>query len=307
MLALVASQAWLGVALGQQASKASANAKAEASARQLTSGVADSRSPCWSPDGRMIVFQRDWQIWVMNADGSNQRQLTRGPHKSGFPTWSPDGKLIAFQSTRRCGKDVDKGGNWDLWLMDRDGELSRMLTGDRGNEEGAHWSPDGRSICFHYGRVATGREIYVVDLNGNMLGQPTTGKADDTFARWRPDGKRIALSSARPGQVGKQAHIVDMDAQGEHRVTLTSGAHVDARPIWSQDGRLIAFHSNRSGNFDIWVVDVGTHALTQVTDSAADETEPWWSPDGGQIVYSAKGDKGSHIWVLTLGGPKAKP
>ncbi len=275
--------------------------------KQLTSGVVDDRSPCWSPDGKLIAFQRDWQVWVMNADGSGQRQLTKGPHKSGFPTWSPDGKLIAFHSNRRSGLDVSKGGNWDLWLMDKDGELAKLIAGDKGNEEFPYWSPDGQKLSFHYRRMGPGHEVYVIDLDGKELAHPTIGERDDVFPMWSPDGKSFALASAEPGMLGKASAIVVMDIETGKRTALTDGRFSAMRPCWSPDGHTIAFQSNRAGNEDIWSVNVATKKLTQLTRSPADEREPWWSPDGKRIAYSAAGDKGSHICILTLGELAEKP
>lgn len=291
---------------GAQTKKPSTTKSGALARKQLTSGVVDDRSPSWSPDGRTIAFQRDWQIWVMDADGTNQRQLTKGPHKSGFPTWSPDGRLIAFHSNRRSGRDVAKGGNWDVWLMDKDGELAKLLVGDKGNEEFPYWSPDGQRLSFQYRRMGPGHEVYIVDMEGMIVGRPTIGERDDVFPMWCPDGKRLVLASAEPGKLNTQANIFTTDLEGKNRVQLTNGEHVDLRPCWSPDESKVAFQSNRSGNLDIWVVDVRTRELQQLTDSPADEQEPWWAPSGREVVYSSNAGKGAHIWVLTLGESSGK-
>lgn len=159
LLAFVALQAWLGVTFGQQAKEAPANARVPACARQLTSGVAESRSPCWSPDGQMIVFQRGCQIWVVNADGSNQRQLTRGPRKSGFPTWSPDGKRIALSSapSGQAGKQAH------IVAMDAQGKHRVTLTSGPQADARPAWSGDGRRIAFQSNRSGN-FDIWVVAL-----------------------------------------------------------------------------------------------------------------------------------------------
>jgi TolB protein len=66
--------------------------------------------PAWSPDGKQIAFtsNRDgnYEIYLMNADGSGQRNFTRHKSQDNFAAWSPDGKRIAFISNRAGGHDV---------------------------------------------------------------------------------------------------------------------------------------------------------------------------------------------------------
>jgi TolB protein len=86
---------------------------------RLTDHPGAEMHPDWSPDGTQIVFEakrdeRNWDIWVMNADGSAPRNLTANePSDDGNPAWSPDGERIAFSSNR--------GGDFDIYVMNADG------------------------------------------------------------------------------------------------------------------------------------------------------------------------------------------
>ncbi len=91
--------------------------------RSLTRNRSSAGS-AWSPDGRKIVFVSDrdgnGEIYVMNADGSEQRRLTRDPGNDSSPAWSPDGQMIAFE------RDLPSGG--ELHVMNADGSRDRSLT-----------------------------------------------------------------------------------------------------------------------------------------------------------------------------------
>jgi Tol biopolymer transport system component len=83
---------------------------------------------------------------------------------------------------------------------------------------------------------------------------------------------------------------------------LTFDAGLQSEPTWSPDGRFIAYSSDKSGNFDIWVQPVGGGDAVQVTKSAAHEWQPDWSPDGNQMVFRSERDGGGLFVVPVLGG-----
>jgi len=84
----------------------------------------------WSPDGEQIAFAsyRDgnWEIYIMNADGSDQRNVTDNPTSDGLPAWSPDGEQIAFTSERE--------GNFEIYLMNADGSGEIRLTNNQADD-----------------------------------------------------------------------------------------------------------------------------------------------------------------------------
>lgn len=131
--------------------------------RILTSSPeADDSAADWSPDGRKVVFRRDFKrgepdatvdVLVINRDGTGERNLTRASCGdclgSDEPAWSPDGRKIAFM--RAFGPFSDEGfpAIVGLFVMDADGSNVRQLTPFSGTEDHfPAWSPDSRRIAF---------------------------------------------------------------------------------------------------------------------------------------------------------------
>jgi dipeptidyl aminopeptidase/acylaminoacyl peptidase len=89
-------------------------------------------APAPSPDGQKIAFmsqqEGNWDIYIVNADGSNLRRLTEDPAEDGLPTWSPDGRVLAFASYR--------GESWGIWAMTPSGGGQRLLFEMEGSPDG---------------------------------------------------------------------------------------------------------------------------------------------------------------------------
>ncbi len=177
--------------------------------------------PTWSPDGTMIAYTSNAEdifqdIWVMNADGTDQTRLTVNEAFDAFPEWSPDGAKIAFTSDR---DEVD-----DIWVMDANGSDPMRLTSGQGVDERPDWSPDGNRIVFS----RFGRNIWVMNADGTNLTKLTDARRHKTAPTFSPNGNKIAFNmKARDGRIG----VWVMRADGSRQKRLTFGIF-DFFPDW---------------------------------------------------------------------------
>jgi Tol biopolymer transport system component len=180
--------------------------------------------PTWSPDGMKIAYTSNAEdvfqdIWVMDADGTDQTRLTVNEAFDAFPEWSPDGSKIAFTSDR---DEVD-----DIWVMDADGSDPLRLTSGQGIDERPDWSPDGTRIVF-----SRGGNIWTMNADGTELRRLTDTRRRETAPAFSPNGHRITFNLiAGDGRIG----VWVMRADGTNRRQLTFGK-LDFFPDWQPVG-----------------------------------------------------------------------
>lgn len=194
----------------------------------------------WSKDGKRIVFETNrngltsgnFDLYVMNADGSQQRQLTNSPESDRYPTFSPDGQRVCF---RRDAKDL--AGNSELFVVNVDGTGETNLTNHPAYDADPAWSPNGERIAFASTREGRWR-LFTMRADGTDVRLLSTGPpGGSAFPAWSPEGSQVAFS----GTANDRAEIYVIDADGKNERQLTTlGAH-STLPAWSGDGNHIAF------------------------------------------------------------------
>jgi len=276
---------------------------------QLTDNDGGNYDPVWSPDGRRIAFfsfsnqDGDLEIFVMDADGGNQTQLTFNDNEDQEPVWSPDGRRIAFISNYWCpGSENRDDWDWDISVVDADGENLSQLTNNTANDDDPSWSPDGRRIAFLSDRNGGLDNIFVMDADGRNVTQLTDypHSIDEELA-WSPDGSRIAFISSRDMFLSE---IFVMDADGSNQTQLTNNGAAVRQLAWSPDGSHIAFQLPFNDDFEIFLIDSDGQNQRRLTDMGGflGGSKPVWSPDGNSIVFASCCDGDNELYVIDVDG-----
>jgi Tol biopolymer transport system component len=242
--------------------------------------------------GRIVFTSNrsgNFDIWVMNADGTGLQQLTTTRGGDRIPAWSPDGSQIAFMKA---------SFNPDLYVMNANGTNARRLTDAVDEDCCPDWSPDGSKIVFHSRRSGQQFDIYVMNADGSNQRVLAPSPAYDGTATWSPDGRQIVFRTTRFN--GNDIAVMNADGSNVHRIT--TGGRLNRVPQWSPVDDRILFVSNRTGNDEIYVVNADGSGLRQLTFTPAREDEPEWSPDGTKIVFSSTRDGNEELYVMNADG-----
>ncbi len=296
---------------------------------RLTDSPGHDVSPTWSPDGRLIAYQRKSgkrvTIHLMSSLGGKSKLLAEA--RGGVVekmAWSKDGKFVAF---------TDRESNADpfsIFLANVSTGQVEKLTQPTHQHWGDYYpsfSPDGKQMSFIRGISAGTHDVYTIDLESKTEARLTFETQRTLGQIWSADGESIIFSTAR----GRTGYLHEIEKSGKHsspleipgrrpsmdkegqyllvedwdhdydviKVRSDSSGFIrdglpelnsnfeDFSPSLSPNGKELAFISNRTGFYEVWILSIETGETRVVTDLKANYlSSANWSPDGQRLVLT---------------------
>jgi TolB protein len=186
------------------------------------------------------------------------------------------------------------GGDFELYMMDCDGQNQRRLTFNKVKDYMPAWSPDGKKIAFtSYRRTRAG--LYIWNLEANSLTE--VASSGTAFSpSFSPDGTRLLFCSTLEGN--SEIFVASGDGKNVKRLTFNNA--VDTAPSWSPTGREIVFTSDRGGTPQIYIMDAEGSNVRRISFGGTYHDSPAWSPAGDRIVYVSRVENIFDLYVLNL-------
>jgi Tol biopolymer transport system component len=237
---------------------------------RLTDDPANDIAPTYISATNQIGFasnrQDYWNLYSMDMDGKNLKKVTNkvSLQVSDSPDWSIDGKFITASLSdyqTGCGATFATRCNGDIYVLNSDGTNFKNLTNLVESDWSPDWSPDGQKIIFSSDRDGDA-EVYVMNKDGSSLIQLTNNSGYDGRPRWSPDGKKISFETDRDKG---NWDIYIMNADGSDPEQITDNPGNDYFASWSPDGKWLVYISDKSGDNEIFIVNIDNHKSRQVT------------------------------------------
>lgn len=245
---------------------------------QLTrGGNHNDQSPRWSPDGRRIAFTSsrggNFDIHVMDADGTNVTRITDHTANDMDPVWMPDMQSLIFSSDRDSRSDL-----YRVWLKDR--RVDRLTNHFVGRAIMPNVSPDGKLVAFAAQTLQRlqfwSYQVHVLDL---ATGKTRGIDGSACWPNWSPDGRLAnVLLEKEPSRL--QVRNADGSAARELAADPKRWAYY---PDWSKDGRLLALSvspaHHEGEDWDLAIVPAdGSQPLQKLTTGPGNDRQPDWKP-----------------------------
>lgn len=250
---------------------------------QSTSGYDSSYYPDWSPDGKKIVFERQFNIWIMNADGTNKINITKNRHSlANLPSWSPNGEKITYIA-------IDKDPPFQIWVMNPDGTGNLQLT-----EKETQISKDD-----------------IDDIKNNFENIKINTIAEAKAKNKYPINKINLKGTIKEVQkIDDRVIIVIEDGTGEIPIMYFNRElyfKKNAKIFASGELGYDSGYKNKTFDILLWAEILFVYDNYDIKPSGISNAFPVWSHDGKKIAYTKSIDiegipKLLQIWIMNSDG-----
>jgi dipeptidyl aminopeptidase/acylaminoacyl peptidase len=277
-------------------------------------------------------------IWLVNADGTGNVQFTRGENSATSPSFSPDGRWLTFTTRRDGGSVGEDGPQNQVWAISVNGGEAFAVTNAESGVGGYRWSDSGDRIAYVMRDPDTEDEkarrrekrdpifvdqnfkynhLYSVDFDPSST-EPgeatrhTEGAFHVTGFDWSPDGRTLVFSHQADPRLDEGARASDIStvpADGSNAVMpLVTLGGTDGSPVYSPDGRMVAFTSSGDRAQRVGLADVYVVAATGGTPTKLAESHDrsgglqGWSRDGSSVLLNESVGTTRHLTSLPVDG-----
>ena len=304
----------MGTLLGLSPSTFDAQEKPDRLSASDVFNIQYAADPQISPDGKRIVYIRDFSdimtdkrasnLWMVNFDGTDHRALTTGTYSDNSPRWSPDGSRLAYIS--------DRDGKPQVYVRWLDTGQTAKLTNLEFPPAGLAWSPDGKLISFSTLIPAASPQI------ATLPAPPEGAKwAEPPKVYERLDYRFNGRGYLKPGFT--QLFVVGADGGAPRQLTTGNFPHGgfpfgSGEAVWTPDGKYLLFSANLRADFEydplnteVYEVVVADGAVKPLTHRKGPDNSPTISPDGKTIAYTGfddryQGHQTTHLYVMNRDG-----
>lgn len=286
--------------------------------------------------------KRDTDVWMVSTDGKENLRVTASADSENSPKWSPDGKYLSFLSSR-----PGKAKGTQVWIIDRRGGEAQQLTDFKGRLSAFEWSPNARQLAvvlredeedrkaeapagaekpkpividrYSFKRDGSGyltgtkkNRIYLYDLSTKKLELVTAENFEETAVSWSPDGTKLLFQSNRDANWDRVPNndiwVVDAKA-GATPKRLTSFTGQDTQPVWSPDGKWVAYlvgSQHKMGEYNmnrlaLVSADGGTPKIL-TADLDRGVNSPQFTPDGRSLEFLVADDMNVYPAKVSVNG-----
>jgi len=247
-----------------------------------------------------VLFVVNGKVYRIDQDGAEMTLVSSSDREAMSPAWSTDGRRFSYMEFW--------SGHGQLFLQDMaSAKRAPVFSTGQALDFTPAFSPDGKTLAFSRA-TEEGTDIYTVNVKDNCcLQRLTVGKFSDNLSpTYSADGQRIAFVSTRPGL--PQIYVMAADgtdqqlfAPFDYGVTGSSNA-----PEWSPDGQSVAFHRDVGGTLQVFVLDVRTRTVRQLTSVGRNE-DPTWAPDSRHLAFVSDRAGYRQLWIIDLETGRIRP
>jgi serine/threonine protein kinase len=254
----------------------------------------------WAPDSESLVASNRLKdafalrLCRLPVSGGTQQPVTDGPDgaQDVSPAFSPDGRWLAFLRW-------ENGATYELWIVPQPSGKAKLLVTSPVPITTFAWKPDSRTIVYGGGALSTG-ELRQVTTDGRRA-----------LAPFALEGASDQIAIARNG--GRLAYVLqNLDANiwrvplrpksSSRPEKLFASVREEMDPAISPDGKSVAFVSNRSGHWNLWIGNADGSGLRELPTQSLLPFHPAWSPDSREIAFESEAFGKGEIWLISAGG-----